>query len=164
MFLWTLRNLFGISVCVVMTALSSGFLNIARQRNGSILDIKIIFMEQKEHLLCNWESHEWKHPKIIKGKRLIWLLFWFLWPSFLMRSELNVLSCDRYIYTNAWIAFAVKHNFKIWNDRWINKRLNCVFLYCTCDFMNINICSNIYWMYVIQRLLMTLIPIGGLQP
>ena len=32
---------------------------------------KIIFMEQKEHLLCNWESREYKHPKIIKGKRFI---------------------------------------------------------------------------------------------
>ena len=58
MFLWTLRILFGIFVCVVVTALSCGFLNITRQTNGGILDIKIIFMEQKEHLLCNWESRE----------------------------------------------------------------------------------------------------------
>ena len=41
------------------------------------LDIKNIFKEQKEHLLSNWQSREWKHPKI-KGKRLIWLLFWFV--------------------------------------------------------------------------------------
>ena len=48
-----------------------------------------------KHLLCNWESREWKHPKIIKGKQLIWLLFWCLWPSYLMLSVLNVLSCDQ---------------------------------------------------------------------
>ena len=53
--------------------------------------IKIIFTEQKEHLLCNWESREWKHPKIIKGKRLVWLLFWFSWPSYLMLSVHNVM-------------------------------------------------------------------------
>ena len=58
MFLWTLWKLFGIFVCVVVTALSCGFLNITRQKNRGILDIKIIFMEQKEHLLCNWESRE----------------------------------------------------------------------------------------------------------
>ena len=58
MFLWTLRILFVIFVCAVVTALSCGFLNITRQTNGGILDIKIIFMEQKEHLLCNWESGE----------------------------------------------------------------------------------------------------------
>ena len=51
MFLWTF-------VCVVVTTLSCGFLNIMRQTNGGILDIKIIFMEQMEHLLCNWESRE----------------------------------------------------------------------------------------------------------
>ena len=62
--------------------------------NGGILGIKIIFMEQKEHLLCNWESREWKHPKI-KDKRLIWLFFWFSWPSYLILSVLSVLSCDR---------------------------------------------------------------------
>ena len=71
MFLWTLWKLFGIFVCVVVTALSCGFLNITRQTNGGILDIKIIFMEQTEHLFCNWESRELKHPKIIKGKQLI---------------------------------------------------------------------------------------------
>ena len=74
MFLWTLRILFGIFVCDVVTARACGFLNITRQTNGGILDIKIIFMEQKEHLLCNWESRECKHLKI-KGKRLILLLF-----------------------------------------------------------------------------------------
>ena len=51
MFLWTLWILFGIYVCVVVTALSCGFLNITRQTNAGILGIKIIFMEQKEHLL-----------------------------------------------------------------------------------------------------------------
>ena len=56
MFLWTLWKLFGIFVCVVVTALSCGFLNITVQTNGGILGIKIIFMEQKENLLCNWES------------------------------------------------------------------------------------------------------------
>ena len=45
-------------VCVVMTGLSCEFLNITRQTNGGILGIEIIFMEQKEHLLCNWESRE----------------------------------------------------------------------------------------------------------
>ena len=35
-----------------------GFLNITRQTNGGILGRKIIFMEQNEHLLCNWESRE----------------------------------------------------------------------------------------------------------
>ena len=45
-------------VHVVVTALSCGFLNITRQTNRGILDLKIIFMEQKEHLLCNWESRE----------------------------------------------------------------------------------------------------------
>ena len=75
MFLWTLRILFGIFVCDVVTAQACGLLNITSQTNGGILDIKIIFMEQKEHLLCNWESRECKYPKIIKGKRLILLLF-----------------------------------------------------------------------------------------
>ena len=45
-------------VCVVVIALSCGFLNIIHQTNGGILDIKIIFMEQKEHLLCNLESRD----------------------------------------------------------------------------------------------------------
>ena len=58
MFLWTFWILFGIYVCVVVTALSCGFLNITRQTNGGVLGIKIIFMEQKEHLLSNWESRE----------------------------------------------------------------------------------------------------------
>ena len=75
MFLRTLRILFGISVCPIVTARACGFLNITRQSNGGILDIKIILMEQKEHLLCNWESRECKHTKIIKGKRFILLLF-----------------------------------------------------------------------------------------
>ena len=66
MFLRPLRILFGIFVCDVVTARACGFLNITRQTNGGILDIKTIFMEQKEHLLCNWESRECKHPKIIK--------------------------------------------------------------------------------------------------
>ena len=73
MFLRTLRILFGIFVCLVVTARACGFLNITRQPNGGILGIKIIFMEQKEHL-CNWESRD-KHLKIIKGKRFILLLF-----------------------------------------------------------------------------------------
>ena len=34
-------------VCVVVTALSCGFLNIMRQTNGGILDIKIIFTKKK---------------------------------------------------------------------------------------------------------------------
>ena len=34
-------------VCVIVTTLSCGFLNITRQTNRGILDIKIIFMEQK---------------------------------------------------------------------------------------------------------------------
>ena len=75
MFLWTLRILFGIFACDVVTARACGFLNITRQTNRGILDIKIIFMEQNEHLLCNWESRECKHPKIIKGKRFNVLLF-----------------------------------------------------------------------------------------
>ena len=57
-----------------------------RQPNGGILDIKIIFIEQKEHLLCNWESRECKHPKIIKGKWFILLLFWLLWPFYFAAS------------------------------------------------------------------------------
>ena len=73
MFLRTLRILFGIFVYPVVTARACGFLNIKRQPNGGILDIKIIFMEEKEHL-CNWESRECKHPKI-KDKRFILLLF-----------------------------------------------------------------------------------------
>ena len=75
MFLRTLRILFGIWVRPVVTARACGLLNIERQPNGGILDIKIIFMEQKEHLLCNWESRECKHPKIIKDKQFILLLF-----------------------------------------------------------------------------------------
>ena len=43
--------------------------NVTNKRRWGILGIKIIFMEQKEHLLSNWESREWKHQKIIKGKR-----------------------------------------------------------------------------------------------
>ena len=78
MFLRTLRILFGIFVYPVVTARACGFLNIKRQPNGGILDIKILFMEQKEHLLCNWESRECKHPKIIKGKLFILLLFLLL--------------------------------------------------------------------------------------
>jgi hypothetical protein len=68
MFLQTLRILFGIFFWPIVTARACGFLNITRQPNVGILDIKIIFMEQKEHLLCNWESRECKHLKIIKGK------------------------------------------------------------------------------------------------
>ena len=75
MFLWTLRILFGSFVSDGVTARACGFLNITRQTNGGILDMKIIFMEQKEHILCNWESCECKHPKIIKGKRFNLLLF-----------------------------------------------------------------------------------------
>ena len=56
MFLWTLWILFGIFVCVVVAALYCGFLNITRQTNGGILDIKIIFMEQKEHLWITGSS------------------------------------------------------------------------------------------------------------
>ena len=74
MFLRILWILFGIFVCPVVTARACGLLNITCQPNGGILDIKIIFMEQKEHLLCNWESRESKHLKI-KGKRFILLLF-----------------------------------------------------------------------------------------
>ena len=58
MFLWTLWILFGIYVCIVVTALSCGFLNITRQTNVGILGIKITFMEQKDNFLCNWESRE----------------------------------------------------------------------------------------------------------
>ena len=55
MFLWTLQVLFG----VCLRCRDRSFLwNITRQTNGGILDIKIIFMEQKEQLLCNWESRE----------------------------------------------------------------------------------------------------------
>ena len=75
MFLQTLRILFGIFVCAVVTARACGFLNKTRQANGGILDIKIIFMVQKENVLCNWESRGCKHSKIIKGKRFILLLF-----------------------------------------------------------------------------------------
>ena len=53
MFLWTLQILFGILICFVVTALPCGFLNITRQTNGGILDLKIIFLEQKEHFMCN---------------------------------------------------------------------------------------------------------------
>ena len=72
MFLRTLWILFGIFICPVVTARACGFLNKMRQPNGGILDIKKIFME---HLLRNWESRECKHPKIIKGKRFILLIF-----------------------------------------------------------------------------------------
>ena len=30
---------------------------------------------KKEHLLSNWESREWKHPKLIKGKRFNLIVF-----------------------------------------------------------------------------------------
>ena len=63
MFLRTLRILFRIFVCDVATARVCEFLNITRQTNGGILDKKMIFMEQKEQLLCNWESRECKHPE-----------------------------------------------------------------------------------------------------
>ena len=62
------------------------FLYITSQTNGGILDIKIIFMEQKEHLLYDWESRECKHPKIIKGKWFTVLLFWLSWPIYLTAS------------------------------------------------------------------------------
>ena len=75
MFLRTLRILFGIFVCDVVTARAIEFLNKTRQLNGGILDIKIIFVKQKEHLRCNWESRGCKHLKIIKGERFILLLF-----------------------------------------------------------------------------------------
>ena len=75
MFLQTLRTLFGI--CLLRHDRSSLWISKhkTRQPNGGILDIKIIFMEQKEHLLCNWESRECKHPKIINGKQFNLLLF-----------------------------------------------------------------------------------------
>ena len=66
MFLRTLRILFGIFVCPVVTARACELLNKTRHPSGGILDVNIIFMEQKEHVLCNWESCECKHPKIIK--------------------------------------------------------------------------------------------------
>ena len=44
MFLWTLWVFFGIYVCVVVTALSCGFLNIPTFVCRVILGIKIIFM------------------------------------------------------------------------------------------------------------------------
>jgi hypothetical protein len=40
----------------------------------------------KNNLLYNWESRECKHPKIIKGKRFILLLFWLSWPIYLAAS------------------------------------------------------------------------------
>ena len=86
MFLRTLWMPFGIFNCPVVTARACGFLNKTRQPNGGILYIKIIFMEQKEHLLCNWESRECKHPKIIKGKRFILLFFWLSGPIYFAAS------------------------------------------------------------------------------
>ena len=80
MFLQTLRILFGIFVCLVVTARACWFLNIPPYGWRVILNIKIIFMEQQEHL-CNWESRECKHPKI-KGKRYILLLFWLSWQIY----------------------------------------------------------------------------------
>ena len=74
---------------VVVTAISGGFLNITWPKGG-ILGIKIIFMN-KRNICCLTESRQWKHPKIIKGKLLIWLLFWFLWPSFLLLAGHNAM-------------------------------------------------------------------------
>ena len=70
-----------------------------RQPNGGILDIKIIFMEQKEHLLCNWESRECKHLKIIKGKRFIYCFSDFRDQSTLLLAVCNVLSAERDVLT-----------------------------------------------------------------
>jgi hypothetical protein len=75
MFLRTFRIQFGILVYAVVTAQACGFLNITCQPNGGILDIKSSLWNKRNILLCNWESRACKHPKIIKGKRLILLLF-----------------------------------------------------------------------------------------
>ena len=73
-------------VCNVVTTRACGFLNIMLQPNGGILDTKIILMEQKENVWCNWESRQYKHPKIIKGKRFVLLLFWLSWPIYFAAS------------------------------------------------------------------------------
>ena len=52
-------------------------------------------MEQKEHLLCNWESRECKHPKIIKGKQFIYCFSDFRDQSTWLLAVCNVLSTER---------------------------------------------------------------------
>ena len=99
MFLWTLQILFGIFICDDVTARDCGFLNITSQTNGGILEIKIIFMEQKECLLCNWESRECKHLKIIKVSDSFYCFSDFRDKSTLLLAVCNVLSAERDVLT-----------------------------------------------------------------
>ena len=58
MFLSILWIYFGIFFGVVVTAISGGFLNKTWRTNGGVSAIKIIIMEQNEHLLSNCQSRE----------------------------------------------------------------------------------------------------------
>ena len=53
MFLWTLWNF-----CLCCRDRSFLWISEHKYQFMSRLGIKIIFMVQKEHLLCNWESRE----------------------------------------------------------------------------------------------------------
>ena len=66
---WHVSTNFTLFEMFVMTSLWITEQNVPTK--WRFLDIKIIFMKQNKHLLCNWESHECKHPNIIKGKRFI---------------------------------------------------------------------------------------------
>ena len=125
--------------CVFVTAISGRFLSQTWRTNGAISPTKIILLEKRNigYLTGSLVSENIRSSS--KVNDLSWLLFWFSWPSCLLLARHNAMLGYRLTYTNACLALAVKHHFKIWDDRVINKRLNCVSIYFTCDFMNMNI-------------------------
>ena len=95
MFLWTLRILFGIFVCVVVTARACGFLNITRQTNGGILDIKIIFMEQRNIYCVTGSLVSENIQRSSKVSDSFYCFSDFRDQATLMLGVHNVLSSDR---------------------------------------------------------------------
>ena len=68
MFQRTLPVLFGSIRLPVVTAFEPVDYWTKRANKTEFLDIKRDFIEQNENLLCNMESCEFNHMKVIKGK------------------------------------------------------------------------------------------------
>ena len=52
---------------------TGGLLNESRQINILVLDIKKDFIEQNDHLLCNWDPCDCNQMKIFRGKGFIFI-------------------------------------------------------------------------------------------
>ena len=98
MFLWTLQTLFGIFVCDVVTAQACGFLNITRQTNGGILDIKITLWN-KRNIYCVTGSLVSANIRKSKVSDLIYCFSDFRDQSTLLLAVCNVLSAERDVLT-----------------------------------------------------------------